>query len=219
MRAVAGATAALCALIGAVWAMCSATRDSFTPSDAMPRPFAARLVALASRARPPRPALAGHARPVPRLAVGDHAAADAGRDGDALLPALPRPLSRRRRAGRGAARRRDGAVERARLLRAARATCTRCAQAVVERARRRVSARCRGHRARCPASAARPPRRSLSSASASAPRSSTATSSACSRACSASTGFAGSAEVEATLWRRAEALLPGARHRGATPRA
>src|SRR5512137_574701 len=33
MLAVAGATAALCALIGAVWAVCSATRDSFTPSD------------------------------------------------------------------------------------------------------------------------------------------------------------------------------------------
>ena len=33
MLAVAGATAALCALIGAVWAVCSATRDSFTPSE------------------------------------------------------------------------------------------------------------------------------------------------------------------------------------------
>ena len=35
--------------------------------------------ALAARARPPRPALAEHARSLPHLAVRDHAAADAGR--------------------------------------------------------------------------------------------------------------------------------------------
>ena len=55
----------------------------------------------------------------------------------------------------------------------------RCAQAVVDAARRRVSAQQRGAGGRCPASAARPRRRSRRSASASAWRSSTATSSAC----------------------------------------
>jgi hypothetical protein len=44
---------------------------------------------LATPAWPPRPALAGHARPLPRLAVGDHAAADAGGHRHRLLPALP----------------------------------------------------------------------------------------------------------------------------------
>ena len=79
-------------------------------------PFAARLVAWQRSARPPRPAVAGHARPVPDLAVRDHAAADAGRDGAPVLRALPRRVSRRARARRGAARPRARALERARLL-------------------------------------------------------------------------------------------------------
>ena len=72
--------------------------------------------ALAAPPRPPRPALAGHARPLPRLAVRGHAAADAGRHRARLLPALPGALSQRAGAGRRAARRRAGAVERAGLL-------------------------------------------------------------------------------------------------------
>ena len=51
---------------------------------------------LAARARSARPAVAEHARSVSDLAVGDHAAADAGRDGAAVLPALRRRVSRRR---------------------------------------------------------------------------------------------------------------------------
>ena len=68
-----------------------------------PRP--ARLCrprrALAAQPRPQRPALAEHARSLPRLAVRNHAAADAGGDGAGLLRALPRPLSGRAGAGRG----------------------------------------------------------------------------------------------------------------------
>ena len=55
----------------------------------------------------------------------------------------------------------------------------RCAQAVVAEHGGRFPAQQRGAGRRCPASAARPPRRSRRSASASAWRSSTATSSAC----------------------------------------
>jgi hypothetical protein len=48
---------------------------------------AVRSVHLKLLARPPRPALAGHARPLPRVAVGDHAAADPGGTVLATTPA------------------------------------------------------------------------------------------------------------------------------------
>ena len=59
---------------------------------------------MVRRQRPPRPALAAPAHAVPRVAVGDHAAADPGQDRGALLPALRRGLAvaagaRRRAAG------------------------------------------------------------------------------------------------------------------------
>ena len=127
------------------------------------------------------------ARPhaVPRLGLGDHAAADAGRDGDPVLRALHAALPRRARAGRGAARRGAAPVVRARLLRAR-------AQPAARRAgdrgaaRRRVPAGDSRRSWRCPASAARPPARSSRCRAASGTRSSTATSSACWRAGSAS---------------------------------
>ena len=56
-------------------------------------------------------------RSLPGLAVGDHAAADHGGRGRRLLPPLPRALADGRGAGRGADRRRDGGLGRARLLR------------------------------------------------------------------------------------------------------
>src|SRR3989449_654580 len=71
---------------------------------------------LAAPSRAQRASLAGHAGPIPHLALGSDAAADAGGGGHSLLPALRVPLSRRagarsRGRGRGAA-----ALERPRLL-------------------------------------------------------------------------------------------------------
>jgi adenine-specific DNA glycosylase len=61
-----------------------------------PRPRVGRrspIIRWAAPARPPPPALAGHARPLPRLAVRGHAAADAGGHRARLLRALPAALS------------------------------------------------------------------------------------------------------------------------------
>ena len=164
-------------------------------------------IALAAQARPPRPAVAEHARPVPDLAVRDHAAADAGGDGDAVLRALPRRVSRRRRARRGAARPRARALERASATTAARTTCTprrgRSSSDTAAPFRRMSTAS-----PRCRASAARPRRRSPRSRSAGAPRSSTATSSACSRATAASRAFPARPRSRRRCGRCAEALLP-----------
>ena len=100
---------------------------------------------VAEDPRPPRPAVAGHARSLPHLAVGDHAAADAGRGGHSLLRAFPRALSGHREPGGRHRRRGARAVERPGLLRAR-------AQSAPRRAgdrrttRRRVPARLRRHR-------------------------------------------------------------------------
>src|SRR5512145_2498111 len=108
MLAVAGATAALCALIGAAWPVSSATRDSFTPSDT-----AAAAPALATGGRLPlssqacAPALLHRscrcASPGPESGIAAAAengggrraggGAGAGRDGDA--PRRPRDRHRR----------------------------------------------------------------------------------------------------------------------------
>ncbi len=71
---------------------------------------------LAPAPRPPRPALAAHARRLSHLGRGNHAAADPGRRGDSLLPALSRALPRYRHARRRAAGRGAAAVERPGLL-------------------------------------------------------------------------------------------------------
>src|SRR5262245_23497372 len=73
---------------------------------------------LAAAPRAPRPAVAGHARPVPHLAFGGHAAADAGRRGDPVLREVPAALSQRIGARAGFGRRSAAALERAWLLRA-----------------------------------------------------------------------------------------------------
>ena len=139
---------------------------------------------LAARARPPRSALAAHARSLPDLGLGNHAAADAGRDGRSVLRAVhgafPDVAALARAGEDGCSR--SGAVS---ATTAARVTCTqrraRSSNASAERflATPRRSSHCRG-------SGARPPRRSRPSRRANAARSSTATSSACSRAIAAS---------------------------------
>src|SRR3954471_15757065 len=78
--------------------------------------FRAEADRLAAPPWPPRPAVAGHARPLPHLALRGDAAADPGERRHPLLRALPAPLPHRgstrcRDAGRGAA-----ALERAGLL-------------------------------------------------------------------------------------------------------
>ena len=67
-----------------------------TPNPALPVDLAAITCAEAYRvvsANSSRPALAANARSVRGLDQRDHAAADAGRDGDSLLGAIPEPLS------------------------------------------------------------------------------------------------------------------------------
>ena len=105
----------------------SAARRALTPAiDG--RPFRGARVRVAARARPARPAVAGHARPVPDLAVGDHAAADAGRDGAAVLSSASSTNSRRssssppRRSGACSSCGADSATTGARTI------CTRRAQ-------------------------------------------------------------------------------------------
>src|SRR5439155_3865321 len=71
---------------------------------------------VAEEARTARPAVAAYARSVPRLAFRDHAAANAGCDGDSVLPALPCRFSRCREPCRGTGRARARALERAWLL-------------------------------------------------------------------------------------------------------
>ena len=60
--------------------------------------------------------MAEHARSVSHLAVGNHAAADSGVDGDSVLRKVSRALSGCCLARRRAGRRRDGVVGRPRLL-------------------------------------------------------------------------------------------------------
>ena len=99
-------------------------------SSAFPaRRQSARLV----RPHAPRPAVARRARraggPLSRLALGNPAAADDDRRRRALLPRVPAPLARGRRARRRAARRGDERLRRPRLL-FARAQPARLRQAV-----------------------------------------------------------------------------------------
>src|SRR5690606_24114221 len=81
-----------------------------------PQRLRRHAAALVRRPRPPRPALAAPAQPVPHLAVGGDAAADPGAGGAALLRALRRGTSGPAGAGGGPARPRARAVVRARLL-------------------------------------------------------------------------------------------------------
>ena len=132
-------------------------------------PCARRTVLLAwydrHRRDLPWRARAGRApRSLSGLAVGDHAAADDGAGGRALLRALPRSLARRWSARRGGARRRAQALGRARLLRARpQPACLR--QGRGRAARRAISAHARRSCASCRASAPTPRRRSRRSRS------------------------------------------------------
>ena len=211
----------------------STCRSSTTPfrcgerrGDAAPGLSGSRRPA--GRVRPPRSSTGSAstaatacpgraARPVPRLAVGGDAAADAGRDRAGLLrSASSQRFPDVRGAGRRAARRRARAVERPRLLQPR-------PQPAPLRAGRSSPSTAASFRAaarrwrRCPASAARPPRRSPRSASASAWRSSTATSSACWRACSAFAGDLAEARRRARAVERGDGAAAGARRRGLHP--
>ena len=107
MLAVARATAALCALIGAVWAVCSGTRDSFTPSERAP---AGRYSSTLTIALPmPISADAGDEAGADRFAALDpelvaRGAAARGGGGPSPRRSSRRPTSRR--STRAAARRR-----------------------------------------------------------------------------------------------------------------
>src|SRR5256885_10791281 len=83
----------------------------------LPHAFCTETYRLAAPPRAPRPAVAGHARPVPHLAIGGDAAADAGFGGGSLLRALPAPLSRCGGPCRGERGGNARAVERPGLLR------------------------------------------------------------------------------------------------------
>ena len=141
----------------------------------LPHGLRAEAHRLAAPPRPPRAAVAGHARPVPDLALGGHAAADPGRGGNPLLRALPGPLSRRAGARRGAPGRSAASMERAGLLRegpqSARGRAVHRRSTVFRRTPRPSRV--------CRASAGPRRLRSRRSRSASARRSSTATSSGC----------------------------------------
>ncbi len=160
--------------------------------------------------RPPRPALAASAHALPRVAVGNHAAADAGQDGDAVLRALRRRVARRCPTLAAAPLRRSaGAVVRARLLRP-RPQPARGRAALRRAARRRPATRlrCADRPARHRPQHRR--RRSWRRPGASASRSSTATSSACWRATTASTAGRASRGRKAAVgsWRCTRAHLP-----------
>ena len=141
---------------------------------------AARLV----RPPPPRPAVAragrAAARPLPRVAQRDHAAADHGRDCRPLFRPIRGALARCSRARRGLARRGAAPVAGARLLRP-RPQPARLRPRRRRAARRRVPARSRRRCAPCPGSATTPRRRSPRSPSTSRTRRSTAMSSGSSR--------------------------------------
>ena len=162
---------------------------------------------VAARARPPRPALAEHARPLSHLAVGDHAAADAGRDGRcrttcASLDAFP-TSARSPRADRRVLEQWSGLgyYRRAHHLHAGRAARSSSMHGGAFPPMRRRSRR-------CPASDARPPPRSPRSRSASAARFSTATSSACSRAMRASKAFPASRASRPCCGAKRRRVLP-----------
>ena len=105
---------------------------------------------------------------LPRVGLGDHAAADAGGHRHPLLPALHGALPGRAGARRRVRWTRCCTCGRAWATTRAPATCTRAAQCIRDEFGGRVSARaCRGS-PRCPASAARPPARSSRSRAASA---------------------------------------------------
>src|SRR4051812_15713202 len=72
---------------------------------------------MAEAARPPRPPVAGHARPLPHLALGGDAPADPGERRHSVLQALPAPLPHDRGARWRLRRRGAPALERSRLLR------------------------------------------------------------------------------------------------------
>ena len=78
----------------------------------------AKTRSVAAAPRPARAAVAGDARSLPHLAVGNHAAADPGCGGDSRTTSASLPASPTCRAGGGLGRRRLAALERAGLLRA-----------------------------------------------------------------------------------------------------
>jgi hypothetical protein len=84
----------------------------------LPHVFRAKASRLATAPRSPRAPLAGNARPVPHLAFGSHAAADAGGDRHTVLPQISREVPHRRPACCGFRGRRAAPLERPGLLRA-----------------------------------------------------------------------------------------------------
>ena len=84
--------------------------------------FRRRLLALVCRAQT-RPSLAAHARPLPHLALGNHAAADARGGGDSLLRTIPGAISRPCERWRARSGNRAAALGRPRLLQPRAAIC------------------------------------------------------------------------------------------------
>src|SRR5687768_2892018 len=84
----------------------------------VPHVLRRRARRLAAAPWPSRPAVAGHARPVPGVALGSDVAADPGERRRALLRAFSQGISLRRGAGCGDGGGRAAHVERAGLLRA-----------------------------------------------------------------------------------------------------
>ena len=169
---------------------------------------------LAARPRPARPAVAAHARSVSHLAVRDHAAADAGRDGRSRTTSAssPRfPTSQRSpRAPLDARARATGADS---ATTGARITCT--------RPRRRSSpstaARFRAmppRSRRCPASAARPRRPSRRFAFGARDAILDGNVKRVLARHRGIAGWPGAPKVEAALWDIAEAAAARARRRG-----
>ena len=75
--------------------------DDPTPQQSDPLHAAGPTLAPEMVRPPPaRPAVAADERSVPRLGLGDHAATDAGGNGQAVFPPLPAPVPVRARAGR-----------------------------------------------------------------------------------------------------------------------
>src|SRR4051812_44115553 len=83
----------------------------------LPHAIRAESRALAAPPWAARASLAGHARSLPHLAFGSHAAADAGEHGDSVLRALHPAISHAAGAGPRQRRESAGALERPGLLR------------------------------------------------------------------------------------------------------